>query len=118
MGPGIDAVGQAAAAFANPDSRAQIRQWHEAGRPFIEMIDLLGIGDAFDAQLRATIAALTPDEVVVIREAMLAELDRVGPTGAAELPIDCDIDQLLGNVEVTPIRVDGRPFARITAQTG
>lgn len=114
MGPGIDAVGRAAQAFADPRSRARIRQWHGEGVPLIEMAERLGIGEFFDSQLRRTIAALKPEEVVVIREAMLAELDRVGDTGTPDLPIDCEITSVSGEVDVTPIRVDGRPFARVT----
>jgi hypothetical protein len=113
MGPGLDGVSQATAAFADPDHREQLLQWHEEGASFTDMIDRLGIG-GFDPELRAVIDRLSPEDVAVIREAMVAELVRVGPGGAGELPISCTIQATPRAVDVTPIRVDGRPFARVT----
>jgi hypothetical protein len=113
MGPNLTGVGQATSAFADPANHAQIRTWHEQGMAFTDMIDALGLGPAFDPALRAVIDALSPDEVAIIREAMIAELDRVG-AGPAELPVDCDIDSTPAAVDVTAIRIDGRPFARVT----
>jgi hypothetical protein len=113
MGPGLDGVGQAMAAFADPANREQILQWHHDGASFTAMIDGLGLG-GFGSELRAVIDGLSPEDVAVIREAMVAELDRVGPGEAAELPISCTIDETPRAVDVTPIRVDGRPFARVT----
>jgi hypothetical protein len=113
MGPGLDGVGQATAAFADPSNREQILQWHQEGVSFTDMIDRLGIG-GFGSELRAVIDRLSPEDVAVIREAMVAELVRVGPKGAGELPISCTIQAAPRAVDVTPIRVDGRPFARVT----
>ena len=113
MGPGLDGVGQAMAAFADPANREQILQWHQEGASFTDMIDRLGI-DGFDPGLLAVIDNLSPEDVTVIREAMVAELERVGPGGAGELPISCTIGGIPPSVDVTPIRVDGRPFARVT----
>jgi hypothetical protein len=113
MGPGLDGVGQATAAFADPANREQLLQWHREGVSFTDMIDRLGLG-GFDPGLRAVIDSLSPEDVAVIREAMVAELDRVGTGGAAELPISCTIAATPRAVDVTPIRVDGRPFARVT----
>jgi hypothetical protein len=113
MGPGLDGVGQAMAAFADPSNREQILQWHREGASFTDMIDGLRLG-GFDPELRAVIDNLSAEDVAVIREAMVAELDRVGPGGAGELPISCTIDDTPRSVDVTPIRVDGRPFARVT----
>jgi hypothetical protein len=116
MGPGLGGVGQATAAFADPSNREQILQWHQEGVSFTDMIDRLGIG-GFDPKLRAVIDGLSPEDVAVIREAMVAELVRVGPGGAGELPISCTIQATPQAVDVTPIRVDGRPFARVTPAT-
>jgi hypothetical protein len=113
MGPGLDGVGQAMAAFADPANREPILQWHREGASFTDMIDRLGLG-GFDPELRSVIDSLSPEAVAVIREAMVAELDRVGPGGAGELPISCTIEATPRSVDVTPIRVDGRPFARVT----
>jgi hypothetical protein len=113
MGPGLDGVGLAISAFADPANREQILQWHREGASFTAMIDGLGLG-GFDPELRAVIDSLSPEDVAVIREAMVAELERVGPGGAGELPISCTIDATPQAVDVTPIRVDGRPFARVT----
>ncbi len=90
MGPGLDGVGQATLSFADPSNRDQILQWHQEGVSFTDMIDRLGIG-GFDPALRAVIDNLSPEDVAVIREAMVAELERVGPGGAAELPVSCTI---------------------------
>jgi hypothetical protein len=118
MGPGLTAVERATQAFADPANRTQVREWHEQGVSFMDMVERLGIAPFFDDELRKAINGLKPNEIAVIREAMVAEIDRVGAKGTPEYPIDCTIGVVRGPVDVTPIRIDGRPVARVTPADG
>jgi hypothetical protein len=107
------AVGQADIQFADPAVRARVRAWHEEGVSLLDMGSRLGI--VFDDALRDIIAALTPDEVAVIRKAMIAAIDRGGQGADVKMPIDCTLTSLPHDVVVTPREVGGEQWIRVTA---
>lgn len=113
MGPSIVAVQRAGQVFADPAVRTQVRQWFAEGTPLLEMVDRLGIADAFEPDLRAAIAGLSPAEVEVIRAAVLAEIERSGPSTEATLPVECAITHVTGPVEVSAAESGGRQVARV-----
>ncbi|MGZ4804095.1 MAG: hypothetical protein ACXV9P_15935, partial [Acidimicrobiia bacterium] len=95
--------------------RAEARQWHIDGVPFLEMLDRLGLSHTVTPELRAAIEGLTPDEVAIIRAVFLEEIDRAG-TGSATMPVDCTLDQVPRSVTVTAESdKSGRQVAKVTA---
>jgi hypothetical protein len=114
VGPSLSAVQQAADLFADPAVRTQLRQWHLEGMPLMEMVDRLGFTDLFDDTLRAAVVNLSPDEVAIIREAYLAEIDRLADAPQATMPIACEIAEVSPSVIVTrEVDTTGRNVARI-----
>jgi hypothetical protein len=101
MGPTLTTVEQAEAVFNDPAVRAQVRQWHLEQVPLLEMVDRLGFGHTVDADLRAAIEGLKPEEVAIIRTVMLEEIDRAGTATEAKLPVDCTITRVTGPVAVS-----------------
>jgi len=95
--------------FANPARRPEILKWHEQQMPFLDMAARLGI--KFEPDLSDAIAKLTPEQVKVIREAMVASLESDGMV----MPIDCDLQELPAAIVVTPAVVNDRPYAKVTA---
>jgi hypothetical protein len=116
MGPSLVAVQRAGELFADPNVRAQLREWHHQDMPLMEMVDRLGIADLFDESLRAAVAGLTPVEVQVIRDVVLAEIDSAGASTESSLPVDCSLTSVVGPVSVTLASdTKGRPIAHVEA---
>lgn len=113
MGPSIVAVQQAGRVFADPAVRTQVRAWFDEGTPLLEMVDRLGIADPFDPELRSAISGLSPEEVKVIRDAVVAEIDRAGASTDASLPVECEITRVTGPVSVSAAQSGGRQVARV-----
>jgi hypothetical protein len=113
MGPSLVAVQHAGQVFADPAVRTQVRAWFEEGAPLLEMVDRLGIAEFFEPELRIAIAGLSPEEVGVIRNTVLAEIDRAGPSTGATLPVECEITRVTGPVTVSPAQSGGRQVARV-----
>jgi hypothetical protein len=116
MGPPVAAVQKAEQVFADPKVREQLLTWHAQQVPLLEMIDRLGFADLVDPALRDAIEGLTPQEVAIIRAAVVAEIDRAGDSETATLPVDCGIAPVTGPVTVTAADIDGRAVARVTQQ--
>ncbi len=114
MGPPLAAVQKAEAVFGDPSVRELLLTWHAQKVPLLDMIDRLGFSDLVDAELRSAIEGLSPEEVAIIRAAMVEEIDRAGSSGSATLPVDCGIANVTGPVSVTAADVDGRSVARVT----
>jgi hypothetical protein len=113
VGPSIVAVQQAGQVFADPAVRVQVREWFSEGTPLLEMVDRLGIAEFFEPELRAAVAGLSPAEVGVIRDAVVAEIDRAGSSTGASLPVECEITQVTGPVSVSAAESGGRQVARV-----
>ncbi len=111
MAPPLGGVAAATARFQDPAVRAQVRGWHVEGVSLLDMVDRLEL--EFETTTRDAIAALTADEVQVIRDAFLAEIDRAGDSDTASLPVDCAIATLTGPVAVSRLERDGTLFARV-----
>ena len=114
MGPPVAAVQKAEQLFADPKVREQLLTWHAQQLPLLDMIDRLGFTDLVDPALRDAIAGLSPEEVAIIRAAVVAEIDRSGDADGATLPVDCGIASVSGPVTVTAADIDGRKVARVT----
>ena len=106
------AVGQADIQFADPAVRTRVRAWHEEGVSLLDMANRLGI--VFDDPLRDIVAGLTPDEVAVIRKAMIAAIDRGGQGTGVKMPVDCTLTSLPLDVVVSPAEIGGQPWIRVT----
>jgi hypothetical protein len=117
VGPSIVAVQHAGQVFADPAVRTQVRAWFDEGTPLLEMVDRLGIAEFFDPDLRVAIAGLSPEEVKVIRDAVVAEIDRAGPSTAATLPVECEISRVTGPVSVSAAQSGGRQVARVVERS-
>ena len=92
---------EAARVWGNPQTRAQIVQMHAEGRSLVEMTDALGLGGALDADgLRDVVAGLSAEEVQLVRDAFVAEADRVGPAPGANFPVDCTLDDVRAGVRL------------------
>jgi hypothetical protein len=113
MGPPLAAVHKAEEVFADPSVRELLLTWHAQQVPLLDMIDRLGFADLVDPALRDAIAGLSPQEVAIIRAAVVAEIDRAGDSPSATLPVDCGIANITGAVTVTAADVDGRTVARV-----
>jgi hypothetical protein len=101
MGVGARVVQEAARAWGDPTRREQIVQMHAEGRSLVEMTEALGLGDALDADgLRDVVASLSADEVRLIRDAFVAEADRVGTAAGANFPVECALDDVTTGVRV------------------
>ncbi|HEY3724429.1 MAG TPA: hypothetical protein VGN59_13845 [Acidimicrobiia bacterium] len=116
MGPPLAAVRRAEEVFADPDVRELLLTWHAQKLPLLEMVDRLGFSQLVDPELRAAIEGLGPEEVAIIRAAVVEEIDRAGTSGSATLPVDCGIAKVTGPVSVTAADVDGRSVARVTPE--
>jgi hypothetical protein len=88
MGPTLtDERREADEKFKDPKIRAQIKQWHEQGVSFVDMLERLGI--SVSQELRSVLDGLSKDEVALIRKVMVDEIDRAGDSADAAMPIDC-----------------------------
>ena len=114
MGPPLAAVRRAEEVFRDPKVRELLLTWHAQKVPLLDMVDRLGFSELIDSALRAAIEGLSPEEVAIIRDAMVEEIDRAGSSPGATLPIDCGIAKVTGPVSVTAVDVDGRSVARVT----
>ena len=114
MGPPLAAVRRAEEVFADPKARELLLTWHAQKVPLLDMVDRLGFSELFGPELRAAIEGLSPEEVAIIRAAMVEEIDRAGSSPGATLPVDCGIAKVTGPVSVTAADVDGRSVARVT----
>ena len=120
MSGGALVTQEAARLWGNPDARAQIVQMHADGRSLLEMTDALGLGPALDQDgLRDVVAALTPEEVDLVRKAFVAEAARAGDGSGANFPVDCVLRDFAGGVRLEPgttTRGATAPVVRVTAQ--
>ena len=105
----LEPMQQAATAFANAGTRAQVLKWHEEGKPLLDMAAELGI--SFSDELRKLIAGLKPDEVATIRSAMI---DAIGKN-ASVMPIDCNVQEMPASIVVTPDDQAGTLYAKVVA---
>jgi hypothetical protein len=97
MGPTLtDERREADEKFKDPKVRAQVKQWHQQGVSFVDMLERLGI--SVSKELTDVLNALSKAEVDLIRTVMIEEIDRAGDSDDAAMPIDCPD---LGPVPVT-----------------
>jgi hypothetical protein len=87
MGPTLTEREQADLKFNDPKIRAQIKQWHDQGVSFVDMLGRLDI--RVSPELRAVLDGLSKDEVALVRKVMVEEIERAGDSSDARMPIDC-----------------------------
>lgn len=110
MGP-YDGVEAARVQFMDPQVRAKAQEWHGQGVPLLEMAERLGV--ALDPEIRAAVDGLAPGEVVTIRAAFVAEIERAGAADTAEWPVACSLVPVVGSVVVTAVEDEGRRIAKV-----
>ncbi|MBK5286925.1 MAG: hypothetical protein JJE46_00525 [Acidimicrobiia bacterium] len=76
---------------------------HARGDTLLDMVNALGLTPALEADgLTEVIENLTDPEVKIIRDAFIAEAERVADRPGASFPIDCRAGTIGARVRVVP----------------